>query len=193
MTKGGAVDEGSFDNLVRGLAASVQSRRTLATAVVGLGLSLLAPRPGETDAARRRQARRRKRRKSGKGNKGASGKGPGGGNKPHGGHKGDCENPEACPVDPQSGKPGFICPDGSCSCGGTCCEKGYACFIEDTTPALEGCCFIDGDQSPLPDDAKLVSCPGSLFSDQTCCDRNLCHDDGTCSALTVGRYRRNPR
>lgn len=187
------MDEGSFDNLVRQIAASVHSRRALAAAAVGAGLSILSPFAGDTEAARRRQAWRSKRRKSGNGKRGGSGKGAGGGKKPHGGNTGDCETPEACPIDPQTREPGFVCPDGSCSCGGVCCEKGYACFIEDTTPALEVCCFIDGDNSELPDEAKLVSCPGPLFSDQTCCDRDLCNEDGTCSGLTVGRYRRNPR
>ena len=187
------MDESSFDNVVRQFAVKVRSRRALATAALGFGLSLLEPLSGTADAARRRQAGRKKRRKPGKGNRGGAGKGSGSGKTQHGGHGGGCETPEACPIDPQTGKPGFPCPDGSCSCGGACCEKGYACFVENSTPAVEVCCFIDGDQSPLPDDAKLVSCPGPLFSDQTCCERQLCHEDGSCSSILLGRYRRNPR
>jgi hypothetical protein len=187
------VDEGAFDNLVRGLAASVQSRRSLAMAAVGLGLSILAPFAGETEAARRRQDGRKKRRKSGKGNRGASGKGSGGGKKPHGGHEGDCGSSETCPVDPQTGKPGTLCRDGQCTCGGNCCEKGFACFVEKTTPGKEVCCYIDEDQSSLPEKVQLVACPGEFFDPNVCCDRNLCQVDGTCSGLTLGRYRRNPR
>jgi hypothetical protein len=192
------VDESSFDNLVRELAASVQSRRALAAAIAGLGLSILSPLAGDSEAAPRRQTMRKRRRtrrdlrKSRRADRRSSSKGKGG-KKGNGGRDDDNVIPEGCPVDPQTREPGFLCPDGSCSCGGTCCEKGYACFVEVTTPALEVCCFIDGNNSPLPEDAKLVSCPGPLFSDQTCCDSDLCLPDGTCAGLTLGRYRRNPR
>lgn len=181
------MDEHSFDKLVRDLAATAQSRRALTLATVGLMVSLAAPFAGETDAARRRQGTRNKNRKSGKGKRGSSGHGK------HGGSQNDCGQPEACPVDPATRDPGFPCPDGQCSCGGTCCEKGYACFVEKTTPGREVCCFIDGDNSPLPEDAKLVSCPGELFDAQVCCEREHCHEDGSCSGFTLGRYRRNPR
>jgi len=180
MTKGDTVDDRSFDNLVRDLAASVQSRRTVALTAVGLGLSLISSLAG-ADAAPRRQG---KRRKNGK---------PGKGKKPNGSHPGDCDTPETCPRDPETGKPGFLCPDGLCSCGGTCCEKGYACFVEKTTPGREVCCYIDSNQIPPPGDAKLISCPGERFDPESCCERDLCLSDGTCAGLTLGRYRRNPR
>ncbi len=175
------MDERSFDNLVRELAASVQSRRTLALSAVGLGLSLISPPVGEADAGPRRQG---KRQKNGKPDKGK---------KPHGGHKGDCEQPSNCPRDPETGRPGKLCADGLCSCGGTCCKKGYACFVENTMPGREVCCYIDSNQVPPPGDVKLLSCPGELFSPETCCEREHCQPDGTCSGLTLGRYRRNPR
>lgn len=182
------MDDRSFDNLVRDLSASILSRRSLALALAGLTLSLLEPLAPDSEAARPRQGRRRKTRKSGDARQGASG--GKGGKKPSGGHQGDCDD---CPRDPYTGQVGYLCSDGQCSCGGTCCEKGYACFVETGTPDREVCCFIDGNNSDLPDDAKLVSCPGPLFSPETCCDLNLCNADGTCSGLTLGRYRRNPR
>jgi hypothetical protein len=193
MTKGDTVDDRSFDNLVRELAASVQSRRALSVAAVGLGLSLIPPLASDTEAARRRQGKRKKGGKSGKGKRGSSGKGAGGGKKPHDGHGADCGQLDTCPRDPETGKPGFVCPDGQCSCGGQCCDKGYACFVENSTPGREVCCYIDGDQSPLPEDAKLVSCPGDLFDPQLCCELEHCQPNGTCSNLMIGRYRRNPR
>ncbi|MFN8676715.1 MAG: hypothetical protein U0Z70_10110 [Thermomicrobiales bacterium] len=187
------VDERSFDNLVRDLAASAQTRRALTMAAVGLALSFTAPLARDADAARRRQARRKKNRKSGQNKQGGSGKGSAGGKGQHRGDQGDCGQPGACTPDPQTGDAGFSCPDGQCSCGGACCEKGYACFLENTTPGREVCCFIDGDNSPLPEDAKLVSCPGELFSSQICCEREHCQEDGSCSGFTLTRYRRNPR
>jgi hypothetical protein len=186
------VDERSFDNLVRDLAASAQSRRAVALAATGLVLSLVAPLAAETDAARR-QARRKKNRNSGKGKKGGSGKGSAGGHGQDGGQQGDCRNADDCPRDPATGDPGSLCPNGECSCGGTCCNKGYACFIEDTTPGKEVCCYIDSDQVPPPEKEDLFVCPGERSIPDVCCERDLCNEDGTCSYLTLGRYRRNPR
>jgi hypothetical protein len=181
------VDERSFDNLVRDLAASVQSRRTLALAAVGLALSLAAPLAPDTDAARRRQARRKKNRKSGRGEQGGSGKGQ------QGGDQGDCGQPDECPRDPATGDPGSVCADGRCSCGGTCCDKGYACFVERSTPGREVCCYEDSNQVPPPEKENLIVCPGERSDPDVCCESNLCNDDGTCSYLLFGRYRRNPR
>lgn len=187
MTKGGTVDDRSFDNLVRELAISVKSRRTVALATVGLALSLGAPLAQDVEAARRRRGQRKKTGKAGSGKKGSPGKGP------HGGHQGDCGQPDTCTRDPETGQPGFLCPDGLCSCGGSCCEKGYACFVERSTPGREVCCYVDGDQTPLPEGAELVSCPGELFDPEICCERAHCQPDGSCSGLLFGRYRRNPR
>lgn len=187
------MDERSFDNLVRVLAGSAPSRRALAVAGVGLALSIFAPFTGETEAARRRQARRKKNRQAGNGKKGGSGKGSGGGKGQNGGHQGDCGQPTECPRDPATGNPGFLCPNGLCSCGGACCEKGYACFVEDSTPGLEVCCFEDGNQTPIPEKETLVVCQGELSDPNLCCERTHCKEDGTCSYLLLGRYRRNPR
>ena len=60
-----------------------------------------------------------------------------GGGKGH--RKGECVG--ACPPDPANDKPGFLCPDGSCSCGGACC--GDKCFYDNrgtANPAVEFCC-----------------------------------------------------
>lgn len=184
------MDDRSFDNLVRDLAAS---RRSFALATVGLALSLASRLPDDTEAARRRQGGRRKTRKPGHGKQGASGKGPAAGQKPHDGRDGDCEGPDSCPRDPESGRPGFRCPDGLCSCGGTCCAKGFACFVEESFPGREICCFVDGDQSPPPTDANYVVCPGDKRDPNVCCESDHCQVDGTCPTLTLGRYRRNPR
>lgn len=185
------MDDRSFDNMVRDFAAATWTRRSLALVVSGVALSL-ASLDSETEAAQRHQGGRRKSRKPNKGKRGSSGKGRGG-SKPQYGRPGDCERPESCSADPATGNPGYVCSDGLCSCGGICCSKGYACFVEPTTPGREVCCFIDGDNSPLPEDEKLVACPGELFDPNTCCERQLCLPDGSCSALTLGRYRRNPR
>lgn len=181
------MDERSFDNLVRELVASAQSRRALALATVGLAFSLAAPLAQDTDAARRRQARRKKKRNAGKGKQGGSGKGQ------QSGHQGDCGQSGSCTADPQTGDPGFTCPDGSCSCGGTCCDKGFACFVERSTPGREVCCNEDTDQIPPTAKDDLVVCPGEKSDANLCCEWNHCFEDGTCPNLLFGRYRRNPR
>ena len=186
------MDERSFDNLVRDLAASAQSRRALGLAAFGLALSLAAPLAPDTDAARRRQARREKRRKSGKGNQGGSGKGNSNGKGPQNGHQDDCGEPNTCTRDPKTGESGYTCPDGRCSCGGSCCEKGYACFVERSTPGREVCCFEGANQVPSEKE-DLIVCPGVNSDPNVCCESSLCNDDGTCSYLLFGRYRRNPR
>ena len=179
------MDERSFDNLVRDLAASAHSRRAVALATVGLALSLAATLTGETDAARRRRAKREKNRKSGKGKKGGSGKGR------HGGDQGVCGTPNSCPSDPQTDHPGFTCPDGQCSCGGACCEKGYACFTGGE-PIQEVCCFDDAGAVEIPEGVKFAVCPGAAEPRDTCCKSNEC-DNGECRTFIPGRYRRNPR
>lgn len=186
------MDDRSFDILARNLATSVRSRRSLALTAAGLALSLAAPLASETHAARRRGARRKQTGKAGNGKQGSSNKGSIG-EKPVDDRGDGCDRPSDCPRDPETGRPGFLCSDGLCSCGGLCCEKGYACFVENSSPGREVCCYIDGDQTPLPEDAKLVACPGEFFDPNICCERDHCKDDGTCSHLTLGRYRRNPR
>jgi hypothetical protein len=178
------VDERSFDNLAQDLAASAQSRRAVALATVGLVLSLAAPNAGETEAARRRQARRNKRRKSGRGKQGSSGKG-------QGGHQGDCGQSDECPPDPKTGERGFACPDGLCSCGGGCCAKGYACFVG-SDPTEEVCCFDDEGAAEIPDGVEFAVCPGAAEPRDTCCKSSECKE-GECHSFTPGRYRRNPR
>lgn len=179
------MDERAFDNLVRELAASAQSRRTLALTGAGLMLSMVAPLASDTDAARRRQARRKKNRKSGKGKQGGSGKGQ------HGGHQGDCGQPDACPRDPATGIPGTVCADGFCSCAGSCCQKGYACFVT-VDQSEEVCCFDDAGAVEIPDGVPFAVCPGATEPRDTCCKANECKD-GECRSFTPGRYRRNPR
>lgn len=187
------MDERSFDNLVRDLAASAQTRRALTMAAVGLALSFTAPLARDADAARRRQARRKKNRKSGQNQQGGSGKGSAGGKGQHRGDQGDCGQPGACTPDPQTGDRGFLCPDGRCSCGGSCCIKGFACFVERSTPGREVCCNEDTNQIPPAEKDDLIVCPGEMSDPDVCCERNLCNKDGTCSYLLFGRYRRNPR
>jgi hypothetical protein len=183
------VDDRSFDNLVRDLGAVTQTRRSLVLAAVASALSLTATHSG---AARRRQVQRNKASGTGGGKKSKPGKGEHR-KKQEKGPRGGCENQNACPRDPFTGQPGILCADGLCSCGGHCCGKGFACFVENTTPEREVCCFVDGNQSPLPEKVELVACPGEMFDAETCCDLELCLPNGICSALTLGRYRRNPR
>jgi hypothetical protein len=191
------VDESSFDNLVRKVAGSVQSRRAIAAAMAGLGLSMLSVFAEDAEATRRRALRRKRRkvrrddRKSRREDR-RSRKGSGGGlNNPLGGRNDDLETPESCPIDPKTGKPGFICPDGQCSCGGTCCEKGFACFAG-TDPADEVCCFDDPSATELPGDVEFAVCPGAPEPRDTCCTASECQK-GDCVTFRPGRYRRNPR
>lgn len=178
------MDERSFDNLVRDLAASAQSRRALALATVGLALSHAAPMTGETDAARRRQAKRKKNR-----NKKKDAKKTGG----HGGNTSDgCEKPGSCPADEFSGKEGFACADNRCSCGGNCCAKGYSCFL-DIDLKQEICCFDDQGVAAIPQGADYAVC---IDDREVCCDIKACNE-GTCTppehGISPSRYRRNPR
>ena len=186
------MDESSFDNVVRRFAVKVQSRRALATVALGLGLSLLEPLSDTADAARRRRGGRKRRRKPGKGNRGGAAKGSGSGKTQHGGRGGDCETPNACPIDPQTDKPGFICPDGSCSCGGVCCEKGYACFVDEDLK-LEICCYDDPGATAIPSDADFAVC---ISDRDVCCDVKACKEM-QCKppepGISPSRYRRNPR
>ena len=184
------MDERSFDNLVRNLAPATLSRRALALAAVGLAVSLVEPAVPVTDAARRRKHGRKKSGKAGNGRQAGSGKGSGG-KKPQGGHPNDCDHAAVCPRDPKTGIEGFRCPDGLCSCGGACCNKGYACFVG-TEPADEQCCFDDAGASEIPEDAEFAVCPGAAAPRDTCCKSTEC-DNGECKSFTPGRYRRNPR
>ncbi len=185
------MDERLFDNLVRNLAASAQSRRALVLASVGVALSLAAPIAEDTDAARRRQARRKKNRKAGKGKQGGPGKGQSGGKGPQGAHQGGCRLSDECPRDPKTGNPGCVCPDGLCSCGGTCCNKGYACFTGGE-PKQEVCCFDDAGAVEIPQCVDFAVCPGAEEPRDTCCKSSECVN-GVCKTFTPGRYRRNPR
>jgi hypothetical protein len=92
-----------------------------------------------------------------------------------------------------TGNPGSVCADGRCSCGGICCDKGYACFVERSTPGREVCCYEDSNQVPPSEKEDLIVCPGERSDPDVCCESNLCNEDGTCSYLLFGRYRRNPR
>mgnify|MGYP006953702894 CR=1 FL=1 len=175
------MDDGSFDNLVRQFAASVQSRRTLALATVGLALSVAAPLVDDTEAAARQRGKRGKSRRGGKGKQGGPGKG----------HQGDCGQPKTCPRDPETGNPGYLCPDGLCSCGGACCEKGYACF-SGGEPKQDVCCFDDAGAVEIPEGVEFAVCPGAEEPRDTCCKSNEC-ENGACRSFITGRYRRNPR
>ena len=52
--------------------------------------------------------------------------------------EGECKTD--CPRDPRTGKPGFLCPDGSCSCGGKCCSDRCFWTGPQDNPTDEFCC-----------------------------------------------------
>jgi hypothetical protein len=98
------------------------------------------------------------------------------------GHNGgECKTD--CPPDPRSGKPGFLCPDGSCSCGGKCCAD--QCFYDfggTSQPVAEFCCT----------GPKLDFCPSKVLGADPACCRHDAEDPCSClgpGAIT-GSYRR---
>jgi hypothetical protein len=86
-----------------------------------------------------------------------------------------------------TGEPGFICKDGSCSCGGKCCQG--QCFLDigESGVVAEFCCT----------GPKLVFCPSPPSApdrNPTCC-ANTGDAIEACSAcvgpsLLVRSYRR---
>lgn len=182
------MDDRSFDNLVRNLAAAPRSRRGALT-LAGLGLvSLIAtPLADETEAARRRRGGRKKHRRNSR--RKAKVKGKGGSGK-QGGR--DCPTPELCPADTFTGASGFRCDDGRCSCGGRCCAADYACFVDDDSNR-EICCYDVKGATTFPDDADFAVC---IDNREVCCDIRACLEH-TCfppeQGISPSRYRRTPR
>ena len=98
------------------------------------------------------------------------------------GHRdGECET--GCRPDPRTGKPGFLCRDGFCSCGGKCCAD--QCFYDfggTSRPVKEFCCT----------GPKLDFCPSEdPNADPACCTSDA---ENPCSCLgpgaITGSYRR---
>lgn len=178
----------SFDKLVRDFGVSVLSRRSLGLAIPGVALSLLKPQTPDTEAARRRRSHRGKRKNdSGRKNRNSKDHGQGSGKGSN-----DCQKPETCPSDVFSLQAGRVCEDNRCSCGGVCCDKGFACFI-DTDMKTELCCFDDPGVPPFPEDTKYAVC---IPDRSVCCTVEDCKA-GTCEppdeTISPSRYRRNPR
>lgn len=161
------MDRERFDVIAR-LLADTRSRRRALGLLLGVGLltahSDLLAGPGK--GAGHRKCR-------GQGHLKDTGQGH---------NEGECKTD--CPPDPRTGKPGFLCRDGSCSCGGKCCAD--QCFYDfggTTSPVAEFCCT----------GPKLDFCPSTTdpLLDPTCCPHNAenpCSCVGT-GAIT-GSYRR---
>jgi hypothetical protein len=104
-------------------------------------------------------------------------------------HDEECGTDKGCPPDPRTGKPGFRCDDGFCSCGGKCCaDQCFYDFPGTTSPVKEFCCT----------GPKQVFCRSSTpGQDPACCpkpagpgepDTNYCTCVGQSGLPT--RYRR---
>ena len=177
------MDDRSFDNMVRELAAPAWSRRSLGLAIAGLALSL-PMRGSESEAARRHQGGRG-RRKHGRGDKNRN---TGNRDKKSGKDGSKSPKPESCPADVFSLEAGRLCDDNNCSCGGICCDKGFACYI-DNDLKIEFCCFDGADRFDLPSDAKYSACVAD--PSVCCCDVESCKPVE--HTISPSRYRRNPR
>ena len=160
------MDRERFDAIARLFAESRSRRRALGLL---LGAGLLAPHSsllaGPGKGAGHRKCR-------GQGHLKDTGQGH---------NEGECKSD--CPADPRTGKPGFLCPDGFCSCDGKCCAD--RCFYDlggTSRPVAEFCCT----------GPKLDFCPSKVpGADPTCC-RHDAEDPCSClgpGAIT-GSYRR---
>ncbi|MFT4036950.1 MAG: hypothetical protein QM692_02120 [Thermomicrobiales bacterium] len=184
------MEANAFDRLAQTLATGVTRRSLLLLAGVGAGVAVGAAESA-AEAARRGASRRRKRRRGAKsGNQG--GARPAGGNA--GGKPDDCPKPEACAADRFTGQPGKRCDGGRCSCGGVCCGRDFACFIDDALKR-EICCFDNGgtDTTQISKDAAYAVC---IADRDVCCTVDECTSQtcrGTDQGITPSRYRRNPR
>ena len=87
---------------------------------------------------------------------------------PSGGSAGGCD-PNACPSDPATKKRGFCCPEGFCSCGGTCCPE---CGIETVVRR--------GDINAQLVAEREVCCSTCSDSEDTCCAGCGSCAQGTC-------------
>jgi len=95
--------------------------------------------------------------------------------------EGECKTD--CPPDPRTGKPGFLCRDGSCSCGGKCCAD--QCFYDfggTSSPVAEFCCT----------GPKLDFCPNADPNAAPACCRHDAEDPCSCAGpgAITGTYRR---
>lgn len=184
------MEDNAFDSLTKTVLTGVTRRAVLLLAGLGAGVALGAiESPGE--AARRGTNRRRKRRRK-------TGPGTRGGSRPAGGNGGakpdDCPRNEACAADRFTGTPGTRCEDGQCSCGGACCGRDNACFVDDVLKQ-EICCFDNGstETSQIPKDAAFAVC---IADRDVCCTVAECTGltcSGADQGITPSRYRRNPR
>jgi hypothetical protein len=160
------MDRERFDALARLFAGNASRRRAIA---VLLAAGLLAPHADLVAGPGKGSGHRKCR---GQGHlKGA--------NKGH--RDGECDT--GCPLDPRTGKPGFRCRDGSCSCGGKCCAR--QCFYDfggTSSPVREFCCT----------GPKRDFCPNSDPDvDPLCCASDA---ENPCSCVgpgvITGTYRR---
>jgi hypothetical protein len=144
------MDRERFDQLTR-FFGSTRSRRGAVAAFLSIAVSPTA-----------RDAMANPGKAAGKGHHKGRGKGHTKPNEGHG-HDQDAVVPkEGCPPDAVTDEPGFICKDGTCSCGGKCCQ---------------GQCFLDIGESGVVDEfcctgPKLVFCPqppSDPNANPTCC------------------------
>src|SRR5215213_4203191 len=118
------MDRDQFDAIAR-MFADTRSRRRVVAVLLGAGLlvphSALLAGPGKGVGHRKCR---------GQGHLKDIGQGH---------NEGECKSD--CPPDPRTGKPGFLCPDDSCSCGGKCCaDQCFYDFSGTTSPVTESCC-----------------------------------------------------
>ena len=161
------MDREQFDAIARVFAATRSRRQAVG---LFLGLGLLAPHSDLLAGPGKGAGHRRCR---GQGHLKDTGQGH---------DERECNTD--CPADPRTGKPGFRCSDGSCSCGGKCCAD--HCFYDfggTDGPVKEFCCA----------GPKLDFCPSEADpkADPVCCQHDA---ENPCSCVgpgaITGTYRR---
>jgi hypothetical protein len=160
------MDQERFEAIAR-LFAHTRSRRRAVGLLLSMGL--LAPH----SALRAGPGKRAGHRKCcGQGHLRAADQGHG---------DGECDT--GCRPDPRTGKPGFRCDDGSCSCGVKCCAD--QCFYDlggTTSPVGEFCCT----------GPKRDFCPSTVPNADPMCCRYDAENPCSCvgSGAITGSYRR---